>query len=324
MQEFDVTRAILLDKPFAPPMHDPTVLPLATVMATDTLRMDERCLVATFDDQTLVMELLSLVYYHTAQGILDGRPWMVSFCLICNAGSCFSPMIEATHHHFTANGIYNGMSLLKDQETGSIWHHMTGECLYGERKGARLRLISSMHHMTASQALAAYPQAWFVETPMTGKQQDTALRWEKIRQDPRIELDDPDSAATLGVEDTRLSRLEAGVGVIVGDVARFYPIRALNAHDNFVIDTLGERTVLVYICPHTLDPHAYFIEATSAEWRGDNLYLSNGESVKGATLYDADGNLKATQRPLHHYQRWYSFAFTYPIGDVFQSSVSPV
>ena len=46
--------------------------------------------------------------------------------------------------------------MLGDDETGSIWNHITGRAVYGPLQGHALP-VSNLLHMTAKQALERYP-----------------------------------------------------------------------------------------------------------------------------------------------------------------------
>jgi hypothetical protein len=46
-------------------------------------------------------------------------------------------VIDGTVLQFEFRGLYDGVSILSDRETGSYWHHITGECMYGSLAGGR-------------------------------------------------------------------------------------------------------------------------------------------------------------------------------------------
>ena len=46
--------------------------------------------------------------------------------------------------------------MLGDEETGSIWNHITGRAVYGPLEGYTLPVFNLLH-MTAEQALDRYP-----------------------------------------------------------------------------------------------------------------------------------------------------------------------
>ncbi len=65
--------------------------------------------------------LREMAYHHLAQGELGGEPAMVSFCVICNTGVGMTPVVDGAVHHFSAGGLYDGLVLLIDDETGTYW-----------------------------------------------------------------------------------------------------------------------------------------------------------------------------------------------------------
>ena len=52
--------------------------------------------------------------------------------------------------------MYNGLVLLGDQESGSYWDHITGDCVYGPLKGYKLEEFPLLQ-MNVVQALSGYP-----------------------------------------------------------------------------------------------------------------------------------------------------------------------
>ena len=63
---------------------------------------------------------------------------MIAFCGVCHSGMGFSPVVEGRTFHFSAGGLYDGVVILVDDETQSYWNHITGRCLHGPMKGARI------------------------------------------------------------------------------------------------------------------------------------------------------------------------------------------
>ena len=56
-------------------------------------------------------------------------------------------------HHVQARGLYDGLFLMWDTESGTFWNHITGEALYGPLAGMKLQPYSVLH-TTPEQALA--------------------------------------------------------------------------------------------------------------------------------------------------------------------------
>jgi hypothetical protein len=246
--------------------------------AAEQFPSDQIVVVAMVNEMPLVFNTLHLVYHHAAQGVIDDQAWMVSFCMICNAGACFSPVVDGKVHHFTERGLYNAMTILADSETNSIWNHITGECMYGVLCGHQLKRLSSLQQTTLKQAAAAFPDGRFVLATLSTEQQADATEWEKFRISDTPSFSER-LVKTMDKEDTRLPRLEAGLGVWSENGARFYPYTSINALNNFILDTFDGRTLLVFIDPESSHPNALYVNAAQAWLNDDELRSSNGGTV---------------------------------------------
>ena len=51
-------------------------------------------------------------------------------------------------------GLYDGLFVMQDDETRTLWNHITGEALYGPHVGRTLGPMGNMLQMSAAQALA--------------------------------------------------------------------------------------------------------------------------------------------------------------------------
>lgn len=86
-----------------------------------------------------------LCYHHVVNDRIADRPITVTYCVICSSGIAYDPQIEGQRQFFGFHGIWQGTAVLYDQETRSNWLHLSGECIEGPRKGARLQPIPGVH-----------------------------------------------------------------------------------------------------------------------------------------------------------------------------------
>ena len=49
-----------------------------------------------------------------------------------------TPSIDGVTHTFAEHGLYDGLFLMRDEETGTFWDHLTGEAVYGPGEGTNL------------------------------------------------------------------------------------------------------------------------------------------------------------------------------------------
>ena len=236
---------------------------------------------------------------------------------MCNSGVSLSPVVNGKTHHFAARGLYNGLVLLGDRESGSFWDHITGECVHGPLKGYQLE-VRPLLHTNVRQALATHPDAQVAISRQSLKQRVMARITEQGRKSKRGFLP-PGFKKTMGEEDTRRPSMEVGLGVWTDATHRFYPLETLRALGSTLIDELDGRRLLVYIDPISSTPAALYTEATQCNWQDDTLHLDTGEIIRGGVLYDAPGAAQEITRPMQLFTRWYGFAFTFPGCEVYES-----
>ncbi len=182
-------------------------------------------------------------------------------------------MIDGRLHHFSAAGLYDGLVLLKDDETGSYWHHITGEALHGALEGRRLEAWG-VQLTTAGSALRSHPDLTLSRSRLVlWKRWLTRLAPGLIRGRGWLP---PFFRGTMGEKDRRRPMMDHGLGVVVGRRARYYP---LDAARNGVTDDWDGRPLRVFL---------------------------DGTSHMPVALWEDDS------RPFQIFTRWYGFAFSYP------------
>jgi hypothetical protein len=227
-----------------------------------------------------------------------------------------SPVVNNKTHHFAARGLYNGLVLLGDRETGSFWDHITGKCVHGPLKGYQLEIFPLLH-MNVNQALATHPDTQIAISRQLFKHRVMAniAEW---RRKSKWGWIPPYFVKTMGKEDRRRPRMEIGLGVWKGATHRYYPLKTLRAHDSVLFDKLNGRRLLVYIDPITDVPAALYTDALQVAWQNDTLRLDTGETIRGGVLYDTQGVARAVTRPMQLFTRWYGFAYTFPGCELYE------
>ena len=219
------------------------------------------------------------------------------------------PAIDGEVLHFESRGLYDGVSLLWDEETESLWHHVTGEALAGPLAGEKLEVFNLLQ-MPAERALEAHPglRVAISDRPIRG---DGTTR--STERD--IELSDR-FRQTMSEEDTRRPTMEIGLGVWNDPARRYYAVSDLREAGRAVIDELGGERILVYLEPGTATPMALHTEAESARWSGDELLLDDGTVLRNGVLFDESGARRPVSRPLQLFTRWYGWALMYPETEI--------
>lgn len=246
------------------------------------LNMDDESLllVWTFQDEPRAALVRQMNYHHVLQGEHGGEPFVVSFCMVCHAGVGLHPRVDGETLNFSCGGIYQGQSLLIDDESESYWDPLSGECLLGEKEGARLKQFS-VELMTCHDALAAHPNL-LCHVADRGFAKAVFGRFGMFRMGGKGFLP-PGFKGIMAGTDVRRPRMEKGLGVVVRKKARWYSQDAIRAG---AIDSWG---------PQELKLSVQSAGYPAAEWD--------------------DGS-----RPLQFQCRWYSFASSYPDCQVHASS----
>jgi len=225
-----------------------------------------------------------------------------------------TPSIDGVTHTFAEHGLYDGLFLMRDEETGTYWDHLTGEAVYGPRVGSVLE-IANLLHSRADQVLANHPDALVALS-------DRALRTDRdmapisLLAGLGLRLSKMFSS-TVDEEDARLPTSDIGLGLWQGEEARYYSYLRVLAEDKAVLDTFQGRRTLVYLDPSSYVLSSFQVDADRVWWDGDILRLSNDQYVERSVLYDPDGMRAETARPLQIFTRWYGFALTFPGAGIY-------
>jgi uncharacterized protein DUF3179 len=221
------------------------------------------------------------------------------------------PTIDGKTYHFVNAGLYNGIFVMQDTETKTLWNHITGEAMYGEMAGRKLT-VSNLLQMNVKQALALDPDMAIAISarPYSGAPRKTDPGKVDAALLPRF-------VGTLDTEDTRRPRMDMGLGVWISDIRRYYPMETIRQRGEALIDRIGNRKVLIYIDPETFTPAAIFVDSDGAKLQGKEIRLDKGAVVRSGVILGRDGKRMPTERPQQIFTRWYGFALTFPGSEVF-------
>lgn len=252
------------------------------------------------------------------------------------------PAIEGKPHHFYHVGIHDALFVMQDAETKTLWNHITGQAVYGRLVGHTLGPVGNLLHMTVKQAFTVDPSTRIAISDQRylagGRQFGSVSRGPRVGggagrgaagpglgggRGPGASLEIPNArmadrfAATLGAEDPRRPRMDIGLGVWIGDTARYYPMERIRTSNGVIVDRIDGKNVLVYMEPESSTPAALFVGARSAKREGDEIHLDDGSTVKSGVLTDRRGRRSSEQRPQQMFTRWYGFSLTFPGCEVF-------
>jgi hypothetical protein len=142
--------------------------------------------------------------------------------------------------HFHLAGINNQNFIMSDEETGSWWQQITGECVLGPLKGRRLKL-SDFDELTFAEwkREGAGGRVLRPDPRIAAAGQYETSDWEQKMQHVRV-------ATMLADPNAIIPARTLLVGVETGGASKAYPFDAL-AKQNPVIDNVGTTPVLVLL-----------------------------------------------------------------------------
>ncbi len=225
-----------------------------------------------------------------------------------------APRVAGEVHWFAEHGLYNGLFLMRDEESGTFWDHMTGEAVYGPLVGSALE-VSSLRQTTVAQVLGQDSGAL------------VALSDRAMRTDEQMSLGGLLSrirgglnrmfSSTVKQEDDRRPTMDLGMGVWDGEEARYYPYDRITGNGNAVLDDFAGRQVVVYLDPSAYALAAAFIDTSGITWEDKVLRFSDGSYIEGGVFHDASGERAQIERPRQVFTRWYGFALTFPETEIY-------
>ena len=186
-------------------------------------------------------------------------------------------------HDFSVGGLYNGLVLLIDDQTGTYWDHITGEARHGPLQGERL-LMWGIRLTTVEAAVRQNPALQVLRSP--ARLMPRLIDWVMWAGLFKRRLP-PFFRRTMTGTDPRLPEMELGLGVVGKTAQRFYPRSVIGSG---LQDELAGTTLHIDVDPASKIPHA--------AW--------------------ADGSIA-----VQLFCRWYGFAFSYPRCDVFEATPAP-
>jgi hypothetical protein len=208
--------------------------------------------------------------------------------VVCSSGVGFDPLVDGTRYTFSNAGLYNGLFVMQDDQTGSTWTHYDGTVLQGPLAGTDVALeIQPLVHTPWADWLDEHPDTLVPvrETGYEDRYQDVEPGRPGLG--PRFE-------ETLLREDPRLPGHELVLGADLGGEYRAYVLADLPPGPSVVSDELAGQPVVVFA-----DAGSDFALAFCARTDGETLEFSVADgrwtSVDG-TEWSSSGRATAGPR----------------------------
>jgi hypothetical protein len=278
MEQFDINRVHWEKGKFEPWYLDNNPIHISEVK----LNPDEELIIIQLSGQEIGFLQREVIYHHIIQGQINDIDFILTFCGVCNAGVLLSPLINNKLYHFRETGVYNGQQIFEDNETHTLWNHLTGEALHGELKGNTLEYIGSLNMTTIGEVKESLPDLpvyisgqkkiyrnimRFVIKVILGK-------WNKNWLPPHF-------TKTLPKVNDAIPKMTMGLAIKIKNKLRFYPIEFYKENE------------------------------LSDIFNGEKINIKMVNRVPKAKT-------ESGEYPFQLFTRWYAFILTYPDGELFK------
>ena len=251
-------------------------------------------------------------------------PFVVTYCSVCNTGIGFDARLKDKLLLFNFYGLYNGVAIMIDRDTDSVWLPVSGKAVKGERLGEKLKTIPVLD-TTLGEWKKFHPDT-FVMSP------DNEFRKnyrDKTKQEPRgyDMFPAPFFKPSLTRDDMRLPQFEKVLGVAFetkkDTLRRAYPVAALNTAEGVINDTIDKTPVVVFLEQKSTTANAFEAQDGKKKLTFEARKNADGatefvdketESVWNVEGTATDGKLKgrSLRRLENHLSQWYGWAAYFP------------
>jgi hypothetical protein len=179
-------------------------------------------------------------------------PVALAYCTLCGSGILFQATSGGTVYTFGSSGfLFRSNKLMYDHQTGSLWHHMTGEPVVGRlaHSGMRLRVLPVVI-TTWRDWRDAHPETLVLDIK-TGHVRD----YTPGRPYGRY-FASPDLMFPVSPRSDRLRTKEYVLAVRIGQARKVFPLEAFR-REPVVNDRVGAVPVVVVGKPETRTARAY-------------------------------------------------------------------
>jgi hypothetical protein len=272
-----------------------------------------------------------LSYHHVVNDRIGSRAIAVTYCVICSSGVAYDPRVDGQRLTFGFEGIWQGVAVLYDHQTKSLWMHLTGECFSGKLKGRVLKRLGTGRHTfwTDWRRHHAVTDVMAPDPRYVGRKADRGYFARHACRSGSTYF--PDGfPGTIQHRDARLRRCDLVYGVVAGGRARAYPFLDLLFTKGVLEETVGGVEATIWYDRFTRSAAAFDRKRgetllafrvrpdglredlqTKSRWNMEGICV--GGPSKGTRLVPLEGVMA----------EWYGWAAHHPETEVWQPKEPP-
>ena len=178
-----------------------------------------------------------LVWHEVVNDEIDDRAIAVTYCPLCATGMVFERKIGGRVLSFGVSGLlYRSDMLMYDRATESLWSQLGMTAISGPLAGTPLTLLPS-EHMSWREWRKRFPDSRVLSTKTGFHRNYAASAYKEYFQSDKVMFPVPRKRRDLPMKSLVL-------GILLGDVAKAYPVERL-AESGEIEDDIGTIRVTV-------------------------------------------------------------------------------
>ena len=260
-------------------------------------------------------------------------PFVVTYCSVCNTGIGFDARLKDKPLLFDFYGLYNGVAIMVDRDTESVWLPVSAKAVKGERLGEKLKTIPVLD-TTWGEWKKLHPETLVMSPDNTFRK----FYRDKTKQEPRgyDSFPAPFFKPSVTREDPRLPQFEKVLGVAFETktemLRRAYPVAVLKEANGVISDTIDKTPVVVFLEQKSTTANAFEAKSDTQILTFESRKNTDGvtefmdketQSVWNVEGVAVDGKLKgkSLKRLENHLSQWYGWAAYFPETTIFEKRV---
>ena len=225
-------------------------------------------------------------------------------------------MIEGQTYTFEVFSLQQGVLIMIDRETGSVWSHLDGEAIEGPVTGATMEFVPIL--LTTWEEwrdLHAYTVVLSDDTPFSSRYRDV-----------QVGMPNPQGGQDLLYGDDRLKAEELVLGVMTEESYAAYPLFELRETDGVVNDAIDQLPIVIFYDAESNSATAFsrVIDGREAQFElvgsdpllaRDNLTNTTWNITGVGVAGDAEG--EALDFVIAYVSEWYGWSAYHPDTTLF-------
>lgn len=226
-----------------PPLENPPSIPAYQANYLDD---HERVFGVSINGEHRAYPLRIMNPHEMANDVLGGEPISLAYCTLCGSGIAYSGRFDDIETTFGTSGfLYRSNKLMYDRETLSLWNQETGEPVVGQLADSGIQLEFFPTLLTTwGEWKAEHHDTTVLDIDTNVYQASRYFPEDNPNATYFDYFNSPDTMFPVWIRDDRLETKDIVLGLKIDDMAKAYPVHALQM-ERVVNDALGDTSVVV-------------------------------------------------------------------------------